>query len=84
MVLPEDPDHREMFISLFRAAIKSKRFQPVDLIKQQGFQDVDILDQIGVLSLLHRYCIVWGTNDWEIRPMVIHKYQTGYYDQFGI
>ena len=84
MTLPEDPEAREMFITLFRAAASMERFQPVELMKQFGYQNSDIIAQVEVLSLFQRYCTVWGPNDWQMRPMVISKYRNGYYAQFGI
>lgn len=84
MILPEDQKTKDLFITLFKAAMKEKKFSAVELLQTTRCDHIHDLVLARALSLLREYCVVFPGQRWEVRPTVLHKFRNGYYNQFGI
>jgi hypothetical protein len=84
MQFPDDLQAKEVFIHLFRATTTGEKFSPVELIKRLEFEKQDDVVLFKALSCFRNYCVVWSPNEWQVLPMVVHKYQSGYYIRYGI
>lgn len=84
MTFPDDLQAKELFLDLFRATISGERFSPVEVIKRLELEKQDDVVLFKALCCFRNYCVVWNPNDWQVRPMVVYKYQKGYYSQYGI
>lgn len=84
MQLPSDQETRDIFVTLFRSSSHGQKFNPVELAKELNLQNADTVAVATALSLLTYYCTRFSPTKWQMRPMVVEKFNKGYYKQFGI
>jgi hypothetical protein len=89
MELTKNENANKLFISMFAKAVREDNpFSPVSLFAEDIKNAPDDLAVAQALSLLLQYCVVYKSGplskQWQMRPIVVQKYKTGYYKEYGI